>query len=100
MKKTSPCHDSVIIYENQHVELTLQYVLLTIYIHIYNSKPLGVVQSLFCRQQAAFVWNVLINTDFISTFLVKAPNGFELYLNCCSVMLLLLIIYTYIYIKH
>ena len=33
--KTSPCHDSVIIYQNQHVELTLHYVLFTTYIYIY-----------------------------------------------------------------
>ena len=35
IKKTSPCHDSVIIYQNQHVEQTLSYVLLTTYIYIY-----------------------------------------------------------------
>ena len=33
-KQTSPSHNSIIIYKNQRVEQTLQYVLSTIYIHI------------------------------------------------------------------
>ena len=35
IKKTSPFHHSVIICQNQLVELTLQYVLFTKYINIY-----------------------------------------------------------------
>ena len=36
IKKTSNFHESFMIYNNQLVELTLQYVLLTIYIYIYK----------------------------------------------------------------
>ena len=36
IKKTSHFHDSAIIYKNQHVELTLQYVLFIIHIYIYT----------------------------------------------------------------
>ena len=62
------------------------FVVTTIYIYIYNSKSLDVVQSLY--------FGSLLQKYRDCT----TSNDFELYLMCCGVMLLLLIIYIYIYI--
>ena len=59
-----------------------------IYIFIYNSKSLDVVQSLHFGSKLPKYRDCTTSNDF------------ELYLMCCGVMLLLLIIYSYIYIQN
>ena len=69
-----------------------------IYIYIYNSKSLDVVQSLYFGSKLPYYYLYVPDEG---SLLPKyrdctTSNDFELYLMCCGVMLLLLIICIYI----
>ena len=61
------------------------YLIDYVYIHIYNSKSLDVVQSLYFGSKLPKYRDCTTSNDL------------ELYFMCCGVMLLLLIMYIYIY---
>ena len=97
-------HRALFIIE---LEFKNTYICIYIYIYMYLKVVVCITISIF-RQQAAFVRNVQIKRNNYlyvpdeGSLLPKyrdctTCNDFEIYLMCCGVMFLLLIIYLYVY---